>query len=134
MCCSTTEYVAVRQRGLSVVGPRVGSMAVQPDEVTGPLPRPVLGAALAARAALAGAEAGRVWALSDAEVEQTMETLAQAHAGTEALLAAVAAEAKARGLGAEQGWGARDWVRLHGPGLDPRLVGDLDTVPGRPGS
>src|SRR5687767_6433880 len=108
-------------------------MAVQPDEVTGPLPRPVLGAALAARAALAGAESGRVWALSDAEVEQAMETLAQAHAGTEALLAAVAAEAKSRGLGADQGWDGRDWVRLHGPGLDPRLVGDLDTVAGAAG-
>lgn len=59
-----------------------------------------------------------------------MTTLGQLHASTEAHLAAVLVEAKSRGLGVGEGWGAHDWARLRAPGLSPRLLSDLDTVAG----
>jgi hypothetical protein len=92
--------------------------------------RPVLGAARAARDLLGVARPERLWALSDDEVEDTMTTLGQLHASCEAQMAAVVAEAKSRGLGVGEGWGAQDWARMQAPALGARLLTDLDTVAG----
>ena len=111
-------------------------MAIAPDGTTrgrAPHARPVLDAARDSRDALAGAGAGRLWALSDGEVEEAMTVLGQLHASTEAHLAAVLAEAKSRGLGVGEGWGAHDWARMRAPGLGARLLSDLDTVAGAAG-
>ena len=90
--------------------------------------RPVLGAARAARGALADAMPERLWALSDAEVEEALTTLGQLHASVEAQLAAVVGEGRSRGLGVGEGWGPQDWARMQAPGLSARLLVDLDTV------
>ncbi|WP_457253117.1 DUF222 domain-containing protein [Pedococcus sp. P5_B7] len=90
--------------------------------------RPVLSAAKGARDALAGARSERLWALSDAELEETMTVLGDVHAGSETRLAAVMTEAKSRGLGVGEGWGPQDWARKQAPRLGARLVSDLDTV------
>jgi hypothetical protein len=111
-------------------------MAIAPDGTTrgrAPHARPVLDAARESRDALADAGAGQLWALSDGEVEEAMTILGQLHASTEAHLAAVLAEAKSRGLGVGEGWGAQDWARMRAPGLSPRLLSDLDTVAGASG-
>ena len=107
-------------------------MASSPNAATPPerYVRPVLGAVAVAIEALAGAQTPRLWALSEAEVEEAMEGLAQIHAMTQAHLVAVLAEAKSRGLGCDQGWGPRDWARRHAPGMATRTVADLDTVAG----
>jgi hypothetical protein len=108
-------------------------MALAADDATlGPVgpDRPVLSGARAAREALAGARPERLWALSDAEVEDAMTTMGQLHASVEAQLAAVMAEGWARGLGVGEGWGAQDWARMKAPGLGARLLADLDTVAG----
>ncbi len=60
-----------------------------------------------------------------------MTTLGQLHACVEAQLAAVVGEARSRGLGVGEGWGALDWARMRAPGLGARLLADLDTVAGR---
>ncbi len=95
--------------------------------------RPVLSAARAASATLAGSRPERLWALSDAEVEAAMTTLGHLHVGVEAQLAAVMGEARSRGLGVGEGWGAagvQDWARMKAPGLGARLLADLDAVTG----
>ncbi len=88
----------------------------------------MLGAARESREALAGARPEQLWALSDTEVDEAMTTLGQLHASVEAQLAAVMGEARSRGLGVAQGWGAQDWARMRAPGLGARLLADLDTV------
>ncbi|NYG05767.1 hypothetical protein BJ986_000254 [Phycicoccus badiiscoriae] len=111
-------------------------MAIAPDSTTrgrAPHARPVLSAARECCDAIGGAHPERLWALSDVEVEAAMTTLAQLHASTEAHLAAVLVEAKSRGLGMGEGWGAQDWARMRAPGLSPRLLADLDTVAGASG-
>lgn len=90
--------------------------------------RPVLSAATTASTLLAGSAPERVWALSDTEVEDALSTLAQVHACTEALMVAVLAEAKDRGLGSGDGWGPQDWVAMRAPRLSTRTLRDLDTV------
>ena len=108
-------------------------MAISPNEATHGQAghgRPVLSAARQACNALGGARPERVWALSDSEVEDAMTTLGQLHACVEAQLAAVVGEAKSRGLGLGQGWGAVDWARMRAPGLGARLLADLDRVAG----
>lgn len=106
-------------------------MALAFDDATpGPVgpDRPVLSGAQAAREALASAQPERLWALSDAEVEAAMATMGQVHGSAEAQLAALMAEARARGLGVGDGWGPQDWARMKAPGLGPRLLADLDCV------
>jgi len=106
-------------------------MALAVDDATpGPVgpDRPVLGAATAARTALAGARPERLWALSDAEVESALTTLGQLHACVEAQLAAVVGEGRSRGLGVGEGWGPQDWARMQAPSLGARLLADLDCV------
>jgi hypothetical protein len=100
------------------------------DTTTGPVgsDRPVLGAARTARVALAAACPERVWALSDAEVEDALTTLSELHASVEAQLAAVVSEGRSRGLGVGEGWGPQDWLGMKAPGLGARLVADLDTL------
>jgi hypothetical protein len=73
--------------------------------------RPVLSAARAADAALAGGreQVGRLWALSDTEVASTLGHLERVRASAEAQQVAVVAEARSRGLGNEQGWSGVDW-------------------------
>jgi hypothetical protein len=108
-------------------------MAISPDDTTHGLAgggRPVLSAARRARESLGGARPERLWALSDAEVQSAMTTLGQLHGCVEAQLAAVMGEARSRGLGVGQGWGAQDWARMSAPGLGARLLADLDTVAG----
>ena len=108
-------------------------MAISPNEAAHQQAghgRPVLGAARAACHTLAAARPERVWALSDSEVEEAMTTLGQLHACVEAQLASVVGEAKGRGLGVGDGWGALDWARMRAPGLGARLLADLDTVAG----
>jgi hypothetical protein len=106
-------------------------MALALDD-TAPVPagsdRPVLSAALSAREALAAAQPERLWALSDAEVEDALSTLGQLHASVEAQLAAVVGEGRTRGLGVGEGWGPLDWARMQAPRLGARLLADLDTV------
>jgi hypothetical protein len=94
---------------------------------------PVVTAAGEARAALSGAQPERVWALADDQVAEAVRVLAQLHASTEAQLVAVVAEAKSRGLGVGEGWGSRDWLRMHAPQLSTRTLADLDVVAGAVG-
>ena len=111
-------------------------MAIAPDNAAlgqAGYGRPVLSAARAACHTLASARPEGVWALSDREVEDAMTTLGQLHACVEAQLAAVVGEARSRGLGVGDGWGALDWARLRAPGLGARLLADLDTVAGAAG-
>lgn len=100
------------------------------DAAPGPdgFDRPVLGAARASRAALAASRPERLWALSDAEVEDALGTLGELHTMIEAQLAAVVREGKVRGLGTGEGWGPQDWARMKAPGLGARLLSDLDAV------
>jgi hypothetical protein len=108
-------------------------MAIAPDDAAhgqAGCGRPVLGAAREACDALGGSRPEQLWALSDSEVEDAMTTLGQVHASVEAQLAAVVGEARSRGLGVGQGWGALDWARKKAPGLGARLLADLDTVAG----
>ncbi|GAA2160621.1 HNH endonuclease signature motif containing protein [Pedococcus bigeumensis] len=105
-------------------------MALALDAAPGGLgpDRPVLGAVQCARETLAGARPERLWALSDAEVEDALTTLGQLHASVEAHLVAVVSEGRARGLGVGAGWGPQDWSRMLAPGLSTRLLADLDTI------
>lgn len=107
-------------------------MALALDAAPGGLgsDRPVLSAARCARETLAGARPERLWALSDAEVEDALTTLGQLHASIEAQLAAVVSEGRSRGLGVGEGWGPQDWSRMLAPGLSTRLLADLDTLAG----
>ena len=102
-------------------------MALAPAQLP---PRPVVGAVLAAVDVLADADSTKLWALTEPEVEAAMEGLAQLQAMAQAQMVAVLAEAKSRGLGCDQGWGAQDWARMHAPGLPTRTVADLDVVAG----
>ncbi|KRF25341.1 HNH endonuclease signature motif containing protein [Phycicoccus sp. Soil803] len=106
-------------------------MALAPDSASagglGP-DRPVLTAAHDASDALAGAQPERLWALSDAELEEALTTMGQLHGSVEAQLAAMVTEARSRGLGVREGWGPQDWARMKAPGLGTRLLADLDTV------
>lgn len=101
-----------------------------------PLPAhrwPVVTAAQEARTALSGAQPKRLWALSDDQVTEALTALAQLHASTEAQMVAVVAEAKSRGLGSGEGWGPRDWLRMHAPQLAASTIGHLDLVAGATG-
>jgi hypothetical protein len=93
---------------LSVVGSSVVFMSMASEHTTDagqPAGRPVLGAALSARAAVSSSSPQRLWALSDAEVAESMVVLGQLAASVDAHLVAVLAEAKTRGLGVGEGWG-----------------------------
>jgi hypothetical protein len=105
-------------------------MAIAPDATPDPAghDRPVLSAARRACEVLTGARPERLWALSDAEIEQLMSILGGVHGSVEAQLAAVTVDPRERGLGVGDGWGPQDWVRTKAPGLGSRLVADLDCV------
>jgi hypothetical protein len=108
-------------------------MAIAPDRVRhddGPGDRPVLSAALGVADALAESTPNRVWALSDDEVRLAMTALGVVHTSLAAVTVAVVAEAKRRGLGSGEGWGAVDWARAHAPLLPTRMLLDLDVVAG----
>jgi hypothetical protein len=101
---------------------------VRPDD--GPGDRPVLSAAVGVAEVLAESTPNRVWALSDEEVARAMAALGEAHTSLAAVTVAVVAEAKRRGLGLGEGWGALDWARAHAPLLPTRVLVDLDVVAG----
>jgi hypothetical protein len=110
-------------------------MAIAPQDTPsagGPLGRPVLGAATAARSTLVSSCSApqQVWALSEAEITEAVEVLGQLAVSVDAHLVAVLAEAKRRSLGAGEGWGPVDWARAHAPGLPTRRLVELDTVAG----
>ena len=90
--------------------------------------RPVLSAARAADAALAGAPSGQLWALSDAEVAETLGHLERVRAGAEAQQVAVLAEARSRGLGTEHGWTGVDWATQAAPGMSTGHAATLQVV------
>ncbi len=92
--------------------------------------RPVLSSARAADAALAGGrgQAGQLWALSDAEVAETLGHLERVRAGAEAQQVAVVVEARARGLGSEQGWSGVDWAAAAAPGMSTGHASTLQVV------
>lgn len=92
--------------------------------------RPVLSAARAADAALAGGRArtGQLWALSDTEVAATLGHLERVRAGAEAQQVAVVAEARSRGLGTEQGWSGVDWSTQAAPGMSTGHASSLQVV------
>lgn len=105
-------------------------MAISPDlPAPSALPEwPVLSAAREAESALSRAVPTRVWSLSEEQVTQALEALARLHASSEALMVTVLADARSRGLGTGEGWGPRDWLRMHAPALGGRLAADLDVV------
>jgi hypothetical protein len=90
--------------------------------------RPVLSSARAADAALAGAQTGQLWALSDAEVADTLGHLERVRAGAEAQQVAVVVEARSRGLGSDQGWSGVDWSTQAAPGMSPGHASTLQVV------
>ena len=91
--------------------------------------RPVLSAARAADAALAGGrtQVSQLWALSDAEVA-TLGHLERVRAAAEAQQVAVVAEARSRGLGTEQGWSGVDWSTQAAPGMSTGHASTLQVV------
>ena len=113
--------------GLSVVAPTVFCMSTSATPSAFGT-RPVLSSARAADAALAGAQTGQLWALSDAEVAETLGHLERVRAGAEAQQVAVVAEARSRGLGSEQGWSGLDWATQAAPGMAAGHAGTLQVV------
>jgi hypothetical protein len=108
-------------------------MAIAPQELPGqdgPLARPVVDGARAALAGLVGCEPERVWALSEGEVRAAGEALGQVVVAAQAVLVAVLAEARGRGISTSGGWGALDWARSVAPLLGERTLRDVDAVAG----
>ncbi|TQJ51029.1 HNH endonuclease signature motif containing protein [Phycicoccus sp. SLBN-51] len=103
-------------------------MSTPPASAFGP--RPVLSAARAADAALAGgaAQVGQLWALSDAEVAESLGHLERVRAAAEAQQVAVVTEARSRGLGNEQGWSGVDWSTAAAPGMSTGHASTLQVV------
>lgn len=93
-----------------------------------PADRPVLGAALAARELLSDCSPTRVWALTEAEVTQTMTVLGELASSVSALTVAMLVEAKTRSIGAGEGWGPVDWARACAPLLPLRTLTDAEVV------
>lgn len=90
--------------------------------------RPVLDPAGVALEALGRSGTDRLWVLGDEEVAAALRVLSEVVAGARAQFVSVLAEAKSRGLGAGQGWGAVDWVRAVAPSTPTRDVLDADVV------
>lgn len=70
--------------------------------------RPLLSNAQAAASALATADPSGLWSLGSAEVSDSLSLLEEVRARAERLQVAVMAEARSRGLGRQDGWGAVD--------------------------
>ena len=90
--------------------------------------RPGLTEARAAQAALAGADLSKLWRLSDAEVAEALGGLEAVRATAERQQVAVMAEARTRGLGAADGWGAVDWATQAAPGMSTGHASTLQAV------
>jgi hypothetical protein len=84
--------------------------------------------AASARLRAGGAEADRLWALSDAEVGSVLDTLECLRRAAEAQQVAVVAEARTRGLGTAAGLGPVDWARHAAPEMSTGHAATLQTV------
>ena len=90
--------------------------------------RPVLSEVRAALAVLSRTETSRLWALGEDEVAETMGALDSIRATIESQQVAVMAEARSRGLGAEDGLSQVDWAMRAAPGMSSQQAAQLDRV------
>jgi hypothetical protein len=94
--------------GLSVAPTTVQGRSSAPERQGSLGERPLLSNAQAAASALATADPSGLWSLGSAEVSDSLSLLEEVRARAERLQVAVMAEARSRGLGRQDGWGAVD--------------------------